>query len=155
MPNWKKVIISGSAAALSSLTVDGGVSASSFTGSLEGTASLAISASWAPPSSPVQEIYNYVTTTSNYNVQDTDYTIFANPSSTAINVNLPEASNWPGRIIVVKMISDSNDVDINASGTDNIDNNPTFNMAAARGLKSVMLQSDGSSNWRPIAAYQL
>ena len=43
MPNWKKVIVSGSDAALNSLTVSNGI-----TGSLQGTASFAISASWAP-----------------------------------------------------------------------------------------------------------
>ena len=46
MPNWKKIVTSGSDATLNSLTVTNGI-----TGSLEGTASYAIqalSASWAP-----------------------------------------------------------------------------------------------------------
>jgi hypothetical protein len=46
MPNWKKVIVSGSDATLSSVTATAG-----FTGSLQGTASYAtqaLSASWAP-----------------------------------------------------------------------------------------------------------
>ena len=51
MPSWKKVVASGSDASFSSLTVDTYVSASSFkgsfTGSLEGTASQAISSSYA------------------------------------------------------------------------------------------------------------
>lgn len=52
MPNWKKVIVSGSAANLSSLNVDTYISASSisateFTGSLFGTASQAVSSSYA------------------------------------------------------------------------------------------------------------
>jgi hypothetical protein len=51
MPSWKKVVASGSDASFSSLTVDTFVSASSFngtfTGSLQGTASQAISSSFA------------------------------------------------------------------------------------------------------------
>ena len=51
MPSWKKVVASGSDASFSSLTVDTYVSASSFngsfTGSLQGTSSQAISSSYA------------------------------------------------------------------------------------------------------------
>lgn len=59
MPNWKKVIVSGSAANLSSLNVDTYVSASNisaaeFTGSLFGTASQAISASYSQTASFAQ-----------------------------------------------------------------------------------------------------
>ena len=58
MPSWKKVITSGSAAALSSLTVTGGI-----TGSLFGTASWAVSSSRATTSS--------YSLTSSYNVNPT------------------------------------------------------------------------------------
>jgi hypothetical protein len=53
MPNWKKLIVSGSNAVLSSLTLSGGITSSgaitapSFTGSLFGTASNAVSSSYA------------------------------------------------------------------------------------------------------------
>lgn len=51
MPSWKKVVASGSDASFSSLTVDTFVSASSFkgsfTGSLQGTASQAVSSSYS------------------------------------------------------------------------------------------------------------
>jgi hypothetical protein len=52
MPNWKKVAVSGSAASFSSLTVDTSVTASIFSGSqfignLSGTASQAVSSSYA------------------------------------------------------------------------------------------------------------
>lgn len=46
MPNWKKVILSGSTASLNSLTVTNGI-----TGSLFGTASVAVTASFATTSS--------------------------------------------------------------------------------------------------------
>jgi hypothetical protein len=56
MPNWKKLIVSGSAGNLSSLSVDTTISASiisanQFTGSLHGTASQAISSSYAATAS--------------------------------------------------------------------------------------------------------
>ena len=56
MPNWKKVIVSGSAANLSSLSVDTSITASiisaaEFTGSLFGTASQAVSSSFAQTAS--------------------------------------------------------------------------------------------------------
>ena len=44
MPNWKKVIVSGSDASLTSLSVTNNVTAQSFTGSLLGTASYATNA---------------------------------------------------------------------------------------------------------------
>ena len=55
MPNWKKVAVSGSAASFTSLSVDSYitasiVSSSQFIGNLSGTASFAISASYAPGS---------------------------------------------------------------------------------------------------------
>ena len=51
MPNWKKVIVSGSDASLNSVfatRVTASIFSGSFTGSLQGTASWALSASWAP-----------------------------------------------------------------------------------------------------------
>ena len=56
MPNWKKVIVSGSAGSLSSLNVDtfitaSIISANEFTGSLYGTASQAVSSSYAATAS--------------------------------------------------------------------------------------------------------
>lgn len=57
MPSWKKVILSGSDAALNSLDVTTNVTATSFTGSLLGTASYAtqaLSASYAFTASAVQ-----------------------------------------------------------------------------------------------------
>ena len=56
MPNWRKVTTSGSAASFSSLSVDTSitasiVSSSQFTGSLYGTASQAVSSSYAATAS--------------------------------------------------------------------------------------------------------
>ena len=46
MPNWKKLIVSGSDAVLNSLSVNTNVTATSFTGSLSGTSSFATTASY-------------------------------------------------------------------------------------------------------------
>jgi hypothetical protein len=46
MPSWKKVITNGSNASLNSLSVDTNITAQSFTGSLFGTASYALTASY-------------------------------------------------------------------------------------------------------------
>jgi hypothetical protein len=46
MPSWKKVITNGSNASLNSLSVDTNITAQSFTGSLFGTASFALTASY-------------------------------------------------------------------------------------------------------------
>jgi hypothetical protein len=59
MPSWKKVIISGSNAALNSLTVTNGI-----TGSLFGTASFATTAATASNSQNAQDILIYVKNTS-------------------------------------------------------------------------------------------
>ena len=75
MPSWKKVILSGSDAALNSLDVTTNVTATSFTGSLSGTASyadqaltasFAISASYSPGTSQnLQQVTDNGNTTTN------------------------------------------------------------------------------------------
>ena len=69
MPSWKKVILSGSDAALNSLDVTTNVTATSFTGSLLGTASFAtqaLSASYAPGTSQtLQQVTDNGNTTTN------------------------------------------------------------------------------------------
>lgn len=60
MPNWKRVIVSGSDAALASLSVTNAVTATSFTGSLLGTASYATRATTASYVNPL--IQNIVVT---------------------------------------------------------------------------------------------
>ena len=69
MPSWKKVVASGSDANFSSLTVDTYVSASSFngsfTGSLQGTASQAISSSYALSASFAEKTVSTFVVTNN------------------------------------------------------------------------------------------
>jgi hypothetical protein len=69
MPSWKKVILSGSDAALNSLDVTTNVTATSFTGSLLGTASFAtqaLSASYAPGTGQtLQQVTDNGSTTTN------------------------------------------------------------------------------------------
>ena len=60
MPSWKKVIVSGSDASLNSINVATNVVAQSFTGSLFGTASFAVSASQAQNSTTASYVLNAV-----------------------------------------------------------------------------------------------
>lgn len=60
MPSWKKVIVSGSDASLNSLNVATNVVAQSFTGSLFGTASFAVSASQAQNATTASYVLNAV-----------------------------------------------------------------------------------------------
>ena len=66
MPNWRKLIVSGSDASLNSLNVTQNVTAQSFTGSLFGTASFAISASYALTASFVSGSVNITNNTDNF-----------------------------------------------------------------------------------------
>lgn len=60
MPSWKKVIVSGSDASLNSINVATNVVAQSFTGSLFGTASFAVSASQAQNATTASYVLNAV-----------------------------------------------------------------------------------------------
>ena len=60
MPSWKKVIVSGSDASLNSINVATNVVAQSFTGSLFGTASFAVSASQAQNATTASYVLNAI-----------------------------------------------------------------------------------------------
>ena len=66
MPNWKKLIVSGSDASLNSLNVTNNVTAQSFTGSLFGTASFAVTASYALTASFISGSVNISNNVNNY-----------------------------------------------------------------------------------------
>ena len=66
MPNWRKLIVSGSDASLNSLNVTQNVTAQSFTGSLFGTASFAVTASYALTASFVSGSVNITNNTDNF-----------------------------------------------------------------------------------------
>jgi len=99
MPNWKKVIVSGSAGNLSSLNVDTSitasiVSANQFTGSLYGTASQAVSSSYALTAS-----YVGTAQTASYVLQavSASFATFALSASSApgTTVNFTQATATP------------------------------------------------------------
>jgi hypothetical protein len=72
MPNWKKVIVSGSDASLNSLNVSNGI-----TGSLFGTASYAISASFALTASYVNPLNQIVQITGSLGISGSTGTLFS------------------------------------------------------------------------------
>jgi hypothetical protein len=73
MPNWKKVIVSGSSAALTSVTATAG-----FTGSLLGTASFAITASHALNANNGTPLFTYTQSSaaSTWNITHNLATVF-------------------------------------------------------------------------------
>jgi len=85
MPNWKKVIVSGSNAALNSLTVATNVVAQSFTGSLQGTATSASFASTA----------SYITGYANNGIEDY-IPIWQNSGSLAKSIIFQKGNNTIG-----------------------------------------------------------
>jgi len=112
MPNWKKVVVSGSAANLSSLHVDTSVTASIFSGSefignLSGTASQAISSSYALTASYIEMLPTIVTGSNATFVQPT-------PASTWIF-----AHNLNDQYPVFQVFNASNEVIIPTSITAN------------------------------------
>jgi hypothetical protein len=95
MPNWKKVITSGSIAALSSLYVNTSITGSTIsassgiTGSLFGTASWAVSASWAPGGSGLSGgTLNYIPLWSSSTTL-TSSVLYQSGSSIGINTTSP------------------------------------------------------------------
>jgi hypothetical protein len=87
MPNWKKVIVSGSDASLNSLYVNNGI-----TGSLEGTASFAVSSSFSTTSSfTITASYASEATSASYafNSTSSSYALLATTALTASYIDIP------------------------------------------------------------------
>ena len=110
MPSWKKVVASGSDASFSSVSVDTYVSASSFkgsfTGSLQGTSSWAISSSYALTAS--YALNGGSGGTSVIYIQDEGITqgtasyfnfygagVTATVSDSTASINIPGGRRWP------------------------------------------------------------
>jgi hypothetical protein len=127
MPNWKKIIVSGSDASLNSLSVTNSVTASSYTGSFVGdgsgilnvvsssyavTASYAISASHAPDT--VEVIY---LTTGNTSLADTTTYTFTVNTSLTTNINQTPGMTLPIGTIVGWRLTTYNASTIGSSET--------------------------------------
>ena len=85
-----------------------------------------------------------VTKTANYTASASDYTILCNNTAAAITVFLPNASGITGRMYVIKKISSSFSVTIQASGSQTIDGVNTQILTSQ--YQKLVVQSDGS-NW--------
>jgi hypothetical protein len=89
MPNWKKVIVSGSSAALTSVTATAG-----FTGSLSGSATSSTSASFASTASYVNTLNQTVLITGSLTVGATS----AGASENTLTLGARDAANEGGQI---------------------------------------------------------
>ena len=132
MPSWKKVIVSGSDASLNSINVATNVVAQSFTGSLFGTASLAVSASQAQNATTVSYVLNAVSasfatsasfvTASNVfgpfgsnSVISASFATFAQTASYATNGGVTQILAGPN--ITISPLSGKGQVTISSTGT--------------------------------------
>ena len=79
-----------------------------------------------------------------YTVQDEDHTVLVNASGGPVTINLPADSPRAFRLVVIKKIdSGSNEVTIDAAGSQTIDGNLTYTLA--RQYQSVVLQSNSTA----------
>jgi hypothetical protein len=106
------------------------------------------------PTSRWQVTGSFATTTtaiaSNTTLDAAHSTILANSDSAAITITLPLANSCPGRIYVIKRMTDSaNTITLQRSGTNLIDGNTTLTVSASQ-WAFVRVQSDGSSAWLTV-----
>ena len=86
---------------------------------------------------------NTRTVVATYTVNDEDHTVLANATSAAFTINLPPASPKAFRIVVIKKIdSGSNEITIDASGSQTIDGATTYLLS--RQYQSVELHSNAT-----------
>jgi len=88
----------------------------------------------------------------NYTIASTDYTILVNTGTDGTNttITLPDATTSTGRIIVIKQIAGSDNIDLVTTGTQTVDgvDDPTGVLGTVN--YAITLQSDGS-NWYIIS----
>ena len=98
-----------------------------------------------------------------YTMNATDCVVIANTRPTAqggidsaITITLPDASDFPGRIVTIKDgagYSDVNAININAASGDNLDGNPSTTTATLPTPASFKtLISDGVNSWYEIGS---
>jgi hypothetical protein len=137
MPNWKKVIVSGSDASLNSLNVATNVVAQSFTGSLFGTASFAVTSSYALSAS--QAISSSYAISASYSTS----------ASQALTSSFVTSSNVFGPYGSNSILSSSYGTTSSYATTFNVENSFTASglnyPSADNGVKSF-IQSDGLGN---------
>lgn len=86
------------------------------------------------------------TVTSNTTLDDTNYTVLCDATSGAITITLPAAASNSGRTYYIKKINtSSNDVTVDANGSETIDGDLTQTLTGAD-MPSIRIQCDGS-NW--------
>ncbi len=96
--------------------------------------------------SAVTNILPTITVSEDYAVQNDDFAIFCDGTST-LNIDLPTAVGIDGMIFIVKNISNSN-VIVNPTGAEQIDDQNTYTLVAKD--DSITIISDGM-DWRIIS----
>lgn len=139
MPNWKKLIVSGSDAALNSLNVTTNVIASSFTGSFSGTSSYASQALTSSFASTASSADNFtirgILTAQTINVQTITSSIEFNTGSTRNGSNTSNTHEFTGSVSITGSLQ--------VNGSNIILTNQTSSMSVA--TASYVLQAISSS----------
>lgn len=92
---------------------------------------------------------NTRTVTTAYTVNDEDHTVLASAAGAAFTINLPPCSAKAYRIVVVKKIdSGSNEITVDAAGTQTIDGSTTYTLS--RQYQSVELHSN-ATGWSVVS----
>jgi len=80
-----------------------------------------------------------------------DHVIFVNKSSGGnVNITLPLASSYEGKVYIIRVRKNSEDVTLTRSGSNQIDDGALENSIDISEAKSRMLISDGISTWYSV-----
>ena len=132
MPNWKKVIVSGSSAVLTSVTATTG-----FTGSLSGSALSATSASFATTASYVNRLNQAVIITGSLSISGSTGTVFTSNVDTLVltgSLLVSGSTNINGPVTIGISNITTNTITSSAAGANLIFNQATGSYTAAKYL---------------------
>lgn len=95
--------------------------------------------------------YNVQTISNDITLDGEDHVIFVNKSSGGdVNVTLPFASSYEGKVYIIRTRKNSEDAVVTRSGSDKIDDGAIENSITIAEAKSRMLISDGISTWYAV-----
>ena len=80
-----------------------------------------------------------------YNIEEEDYIIYVDASSTIVDLTLPWAADVENKEFIVKVLVGGNNCRIHARGAEKIDYVTTVTLTAV--LQSLKVRSDGSNYW--------
>ena len=96
-------------------------------------------------------IYNVETISDDKVLGADDHVVFVNKSSGGnVSITLPLASSYEGKVYIIRVRKNSEDVTLTRSGSDQIDDGALETSITISEAKSRMLISDGISTWYSV-----